>query len=286
MTLSSPAQISDALALEDLEFMRSVSDAATETHASVKALERDLAGRGLLNSGGRHIQEMETRFSRMADCVIAKAISKRKELGRRFPDLLTQGRLTQLREKLHHHMDAMVNAEKTRIATGGRSYGGVSVTVLQQAEMKAYGIKARTTQELEALRLEARLGMHAEERPVTIFNISDSTIAGLNLGTVLGDLTASVQILNNQGQKEFAGAVQALAEALAASVDLQEAHRKELLEHLSLISAEVAHPPENRKMGPLKSSIAVLRGGIGNIAELTGLWSTVEQILKAMGVLS
>jgi hypothetical protein len=39
-------------------------------------------------------------------------------------------------------------------------------------------------------------------------------------------------------------------------------------------------------MGPLKSSIAVLRRGIGNIAELTGLWSIVEQILKAMGVLS
>ena len=98
-------------------------------------------------------------------------------------------------------------------------------------------------------------------------------------------MTASVQILNGQGQKEFADAVRVLAEGLAASGELQEAHRKELLEHLSLISTEVTHPPETRKMGPLKSSIAVLREAVANVAQLAGLWSTVEQILKAMGVL-
>ena len=93
---SSPAQISDALALEDLAFKRSMSDAAVETDAAVKALDRDLAARGLLNSGHRHVREVEIRFAKMADGVIEKAISKREELGRRFPDLLTQGRLTQL----------------------------------------------------------------------------------------------------------------------------------------------------------------------------------------------
>jgi hypothetical protein len=277
-------QLSDALALEEIAFRRSITDAVTETDAAVKALERELAKKGLLTSPGRHVQELEIRFSGL-DGVIEKTIRKRKELGRRCPDLLTQGRLAQLRDRLNHHVDTMLDGLKTRNAMGGHGYGAVPASVNQQMPMKGLGIKARIAQDLEALRLEARLGIQ-EEKPVTIFNISGSTIAGLNLGTVLGDLNASVQILNNQGRKEFADAIQALAEALAASADLQEAQRRELLEHLSVVSTEVTHPPETRKMGPLKSSIAALREGIAQLAQLAGLWSTVEQILKTTGILS
>jgi hypothetical protein len=280
------SQVSDALKLEEIAFNRSMSDAAAETNAAVKALERELAASGLRNSGPYFVRDMEIRFAKFADGVIEKAITKRKELGRRFPDLLKPPRLDQLRDKLLHYVDGIVSGEQARIAMGGRSYGAASASLNQQAQMKANVIKARITQELEALRLEARLGMHTEEKPVTILNISDSTIASLNLGTVVGDLTASVQTLNNQGQKEFAHAIQALAEGLAASAELQADHRKELLEHLAFLSAEVASPPEKRKMGPLKSSIAFLRARIADVTQLASLWSAVEQVLKTMGIIS
>ncbi len=39
----------------------------------------------------------------------------------------------------------------------------------------------------------------------TIFNISHSTVAGLNFGTVLGDLSASVQILQTHRGQQIAG---------------------------------------------------------------------------------
>jgi hypothetical protein len=281
--MAQPADVSDALELERIEFSRSMRDAAAEARAEVEAFERELAARGLAGSGRRYVREMEIRFAKMADGVIEKAITKRKELGRRVPDLFTTPHLNQLRDKLHHHVDAVVNAQKNRTATGGMHVAGAA-SLTQQTEMKAYGIKARIAQDLEALRLEARLGMHAEEKPVTIFNISDSTIASLNLGTVIGDLTASVQVLNDQGQKEFAAVVQALTEALAKSESLQDVQRKELLEHLSLVATETAMPPEKRSMGLLKSSVAVLRKGVENAAQLAHLWSAIEQVLKAMKI--
>jgi hypothetical protein len=60
---SSPAQISDALALENLAFNQSMSDAAVETAAAIQAVRRDLAARGLRDSGHHLIQEMEIRLS-------------------------------------------------------------------------------------------------------------------------------------------------------------------------------------------------------------------------------
>src|SRR5438105_792243 len=62
--------------------------------------------------------------------------------------------------------------------------------------------------------------------------------------------------------------------------------RRELLEHLSLVSTEIALPPEKRKMGPLKSSIAFLREGIADVAKLAAIWPEAEKILKALGILS
>jgi hypothetical protein len=76
-----------------------------------------------------------------------------------------------------------------------------------------------------------------------------------------------------------------LAEALARTVELEAERWKELLEHLSLISTEVALPPEKRKIGPLRSSINTLREGLATAAQLVGLWTPIEQILKATGVI-
>jgi hypothetical protein len=130
--------------------------------------------------------------------------------------------------------------------------------------MKADSLKANINQTLEALRLEANLGMHAEgkeEKNVTL-NISHSTIAGLNLGTVIGDLTASVQTLDGSGQKELAERIKVLAEAIANSATVQEALRKEMLEHLSFVSSEASLPSGQRKLGPVISSVAFLRDGL------------------------
>lgn len=117
------------------------------------------------------------------------------------------------------------------------------------------------------------------------FNISNSTIANLNLGTVMGDLTASVQVLNQQGQNDLAREIQALTEALA-SADIGNDQRRDLLEHLSVVSKEVALPPDQRKLAPLRLSINALQQGLTIAGQLVALWQPIEHILKVTGVLS
>jgi hypothetical protein len=138
--------------------------------------------------------------------------------------------------------------------------------------------------ELEILRLESRIGINEESKSVTL-NISNSMIAGLNLGTVVGDLNASVQILAGHGEKNLADAIKALAEALAASAELQADRRKDLLEHLSAVSADLAQPPEKRRMAPLRSSINAMKEGLALATQLAALWTPVEHVLKATGVI-
>jgi hypothetical protein len=272
-------ELSDALALEKIDLSESVNDAIAEADVEIQALKRELAAQG----SGRHVREWEIRFTKLATNIVEKAIAKRRELGRRFPELLTPPLLTQLKERLNHHVDAIVNGEKNRIAMGGHGYGASHIP---QAQIKAAGLKSRIAQRLEALRLEANLGLNAEEKPVTIFNISDSTIASLNLGTVFGDLTASVQTLSGHGQRELAEAFRKIAEALTTATALNDAYRKELLEHLSVVAEGAALPPEKRKIGPLRTSIAFLREGIADVAQLATLWPPTEELLKRLGVLS
>jgi hypothetical protein len=280
------SELSDALALEDHEFMKSLVDVNAEATEEIKLLERQLAKQGLLQSGPRYVRETEIRFEKVSE-VIDRAIDKRKQLSRVVPDLLSPTNLTQLREKLVRYVDGALDAEHRRLAMPGNPFtqGSTAIALSRQAGMKADALKVAVAQGLEILRLESRLGLNEESKSVTL-NISNSTIAGLNLGTVVGDLNASVQTLNSRGQPDLANAISKLAEALAKSLDVQPDRQKELLEHLALVSTEMALPSEKRKMGPLRSSINALREGVALAGQLAALWTPVEQILKTTGVLS
>jgi hypothetical protein len=246
-----------------------------------------LAKKGILQSGGRYAAETEIRIRKLATSVVERAIAKRKELGRRVPELLTTEPLNRLKDKLNTFIDGLAKGHQARIEDDSRQAGfapATSQAFSRLAEQAAQSINASANQTIEALRLEAKLGMHEEERQVTL-NISHSTIASLNLGTVMGDLSASVKNLGDQGQRTLAAAIRALAEGVAASTDVNDATRKELLEHLTLISTETARPAEHRKLGPIRMSVNFLREGISQIAALVSTWQAAEHILRGMGVI-
>ncbi len=74
-------------------------------------------------------------------------------------------------------------------------------------------------QALENVRLRQRtisknLASRDKLKPVSI-HISNNTIAALNLGDVLGDLIASVQIIQSHGDQQIAEAIEKLSGALA-----------------------------------------------------------------------
>ncbi len=284
--MAQQSNLSDALALEKNRFMKFLNDATTEAQTEVAALERELARRGFSHSGFRLAGEMKIRLGKI-DSVAEKRIALRRDLGSKLPELLEDQPLKSLKSELDGYVDSAFvdSAVKTSIhylsSRAPNSGGELHEALCRGWEHKAAAIKARLNGELQALRLESQLGLYQEAASMTSFNISNSTIANLNLGTVVGDLHASIRNLTGQGHAELAAAIQRLTEAITASHDAQ---RKEFLEHLSFVSTEVTRSPESRRMGPLKSSIAFLQTGLSTASQLATIWQAAEQALKALGV--
>lgn len=277
------ASFSDARQLEDINFNLWISEAAVEMNAKIQASERSLAARGLGQSGARFKAEVDIIFASI-EGIVEKVIACRRELGAKVPALLEPGNLKGLKDKLDRYVDGGVNGLRQRMTLQPR--GAAGSALIQEAERKAYAVKARLNQKLAALPLEARLGVHQTEEPrVTTFNISHSTIANLNLGNVVGDLNSSIQQLNTEGRNELAEGFRKMTEAIGSSQDLDDDARKELLEHLAVVSGEAAMAPEKRKIGPLKTSVEAIKSGIGVATQLLTLWQGVEHALKSAGIL-
>ncbi|HXE11445.1 MAG TPA: hypothetical protein VN633_04950, partial [Bryobacteraceae bacterium] len=119
----------------------------------------------------------------------------------------------------------------------------------------------------------------------TIFNISNSTIANLNLGTVLGDLNASVQNLQTHGSQQIAEAIGKLTTAISESVEVRDADRKHLLENLALVSKEISSQPDQRRAGLLKSSLTFITTSLAAAKELIPLVHDLYEKLKAAGII-
>jgi hypothetical protein len=277
------ADFDDALKLEDIHFSQWITESSQEVNDKIRAAERSLAARGVALSGMRYKGEVDIIFTSI-DAMVDKAVTYRRELGARVPVLLEPGNLQVLKDKLDRHVDSGVKGATSRVKAPME--GAVSSALTREAEQRAALIKARLARKLEALPLEARLGMHQEGgATVNTFNISNSTIANLNLGTVVGDLNSSIQQLGVEGRRELAGEFRKMTEALGSSPELNDDSRKEMLEHLSIVSNESAKPAEQRKMGPLKSSLGALKSGIGIAAQLFGIYQGLEHALKASGII-
>jgi hypothetical protein len=276
------ASFSDARQLEDIYFNQWISEGAVEMSAKMQALERSLAARGLGQSGARFQAEVDIIFGSI-EGIVERAIGCRRELGARVPALLEPSNLNGLKDKLNRCVDDGVNGVRQRMTL--QPTGAAGPNFIQEAERKAYALKARLSQKLAALPLEGRLGVHQrEESKTTTFNISNSTIANLNLGNVVGDLNSSIQHLNSEGRNEMAEGFRKMTEAIGSSQDLNDDARKELLEHLVVVSGEAAKPPEKRKMAPLKTSVEAIRSGIGIATQLLTLWEAAERALKSAGI--
>jgi hypothetical protein len=119
-----------------------------------------------------------------------------------------------------------------------------------------------------------------------IFNISNSTIANLNLGTVLGDLNASVQNLQTHGSQQIADTIGKLTTAISESAQIRDADRKDLLENLALVSKEVLSQPDQRRPGLLKSSLGFITTSLAAAKELIPIVHDLYEKLKAAGIIN
>jgi hypothetical protein len=110
--------------------------------------------------------------------------------------------------------------------------------------------------------------------------ISNSTISALNLGTVVGDMNASLTTLAQQGAMELAQALKILSEAIASDALVGQA-RREYLETISLISEQGRVPEEARKTGVVRAACLYLAGAAALSANVATIWSTTGPAIMA-----
>src|SRR4051812_1405278 len=114
-------------------------------------------------------------------------------------------------------------------------------------------------------------------RPMTV-NISHS--AGINLSTLIGDLNASVQMLQQQGGQPLAEAIEKLTNAIGNSEEIKAQDQKELLEYVAGISKEASSDPDHRNTGTIKACFTLLTTELSAAKEFAPLLHELYENLK------
>jgi hypothetical protein len=166
---------------------------------------------------------------------------------------------------------------------GGR-VGPGPAEFLVQARGEVEALRAQHIREAEIMVGER---LHAERVPgsqagVTL-NINQSQVANLNLGHVVGNLQASLSNLRATGQEEIAGALKAIAEAIAKEDTLQDAEKREAVELVSAMGEEFRRPGDERRAGLLRTLGARLSQLVSGAAKAYGAYQLLKAAAKPLG---
>jgi hypothetical protein len=273
------SEIGDALVLESRRWSNWLAEAENDRDQTLMATQRMAASKGTYGSGGRVKEDIGTVFKGI-ESIAGKAVTLRKEPAEKNPELAAPENIAPLKEKI----DVLIK--------GGISLleGHISRTMqnVQAHTKKAFAdlitgeaarLSNRTNNDLDNISLELRL-MPKNNSSVHIYGNPGSII---NVDT---ELSNSIQTLNNGGDKEIAGAIRALAEGIKASSEIDEQNRKDVLEHLSVVTDEVAKPIEKRKGAPLLSSLERVASVASIATKLTPLRRQLHDVLVTHHILA
>jgi hypothetical protein len=135
----------------------------------------------------------------------------------------------------------------------------------------------------DRLALEAQVPKPAPAASITL-NVSQSQIANLNLGTMIGNIQNAVGGLQEKGLQQLAGAIKELAEAVVDEAALTDKAKQEAVETISVIGEEAAKPEPQRRLGILRLAGSALWELVKNVDKLQTAYNTVKEILKANGI--
>lgn len=112
--------------------------------------------------------------------------------------------------------------------------------------------------------------------------ISNSTIGFFNTGTVkkVKSINANMHILDNEGHKEVARALQCISQAVISSEDISEESRIEIVEQIEEVSRQATLPSNQRtSKGVIKALLSGIATGLGAAGGLAEVWSTWGSVL-------
>jgi hypothetical protein len=117
-------------------------------------------------------------------------------------------------------------------------------------------------------------------RPIH-FEIRNSQIGSLNLGTILGGVEANLTVLESRDAEDVRQGLAELTQAALDDEDLTEAARRELIESISILSEEAGKEPEERRATVVTSVIKAVAAVTSTAAGVATVWTTVEPVLAA-----
>ena len=122
--------------------------------------------------------------------------------------------------------------------------------------------------------------MNKQPQSSIVLNISHSTISGLNLGSVVGDMNATLTTLEQQGSADLAQALKRLSEVIASDERLGR-QRREFLENVSLIAEQGRLPGDERRTGVVRAAYQYLANAAAISANVATIWGTVGPAIAA-----
>ena len=149
--------------MEDLRFSKIISGAAEECRAEIESFREVMTSRGLLNTGACLKGELKIRV-KSVESVVEDAIGLRKALGSKVPELLAEGNLSMLRQRLESYVEHAIEGIYKALPDGGQRDADLARSkLLREVDEKAGPLKSKVQRELHAIALEPSLDMHKKD---------------------------------------------------------------------------------------------------------------------------
>lgn len=255
-----------------------------EEQRALQVIAHDFTVKGLGRSGGFVEACHERRVSTLQD-----VLAERLKLERTQPvapedvaswyDALVEN----IREIAGRATERLLSAAESdwNRALGGRLPGELRTRFEESIDQ----IQQEYLAEARLLREERRLPRAAHSAGTTMItiNISQSQVAALNLGQVIGNIEGTVSGLNAAGHRDLAEAIKTLTEVIAAEASLSEAGKREAVELVSALGEELARPPQDVRPGLLQTVAGRLGQIVSAIASAHGAYEALKLTARAAG---
>lgn len=266
------ADVQDWLKLEGLEYRGEIETKRKALDERIVQIRAANAAKGLLLSGATVRMTANAHDEYRRDLIMTR-ISIRRKLSTDVPELLADIELDTLQEQLERTIQVGVQADRDEFERQSAA-AGERLPKRSQHEIDAEtgDQLALIRREILKLKLQRQLGMNQQAKGSIVVSISNSRVNGLNLGSIVGDMNATLTTLEQQGSADLASALKALTETLAADTSLGE-RRRELLENLSIIGEQGRLPTGERKTGIVKAAYRYVGDGVAISANAATIWS-------------
>jgi hypothetical protein len=253
----------------------------------LQVINNDHAARGMGRSGSVVQQRHERRLQTLK-AILAERIRLEKDV-QEYP--LTPADETTWFVDLQESLGRIVSDQERRLANALMAdyemiLGSGGSSVVQDAVRQIQKLGNEYLYEAEVINGEREHRKKALPAPPPsniVLNISNSQIAGLNVAGVVGTLEASLTTIQTGGERGIAEALKALAEAIAADSALSNEVKAESLAHVSAMGEELARPPEQRRVGVLRTLAGGLVGLIGHADKVFAVYEILKTAAGAAG---